>query len=400
VELPPTHDAPPVSQSLQDYNRSRVIEALRASGSATRAQLRSLTGLSRATLTKVVDRLIREGVAAETDAVLAASADETRSRGRPARAVKLTSGAGLVVGIAFGHSELWAASADLSGTILREHREPLAIDNSAKSALDVAADLLNDLIVSSARGTTTADQIVVGLPCPVNSQTGRIVTNNILPGWVDVHPAGEMRSRTGQQVVIENDANLAALGEWRYGAGRDLANLIYVKASIGIGAGLILDNRLYRGAAGTAGEIGHTQINPDGTVCRCGNRGCLETIASLRPVLVSLSEAHGRAVDYDGLVALLAAGDIGARRVVADAGRRIGRPLADLCNALNPGLVVVGGELGNAGAALTDAIHESINRYAQPLIGQVTAQPSTLGPRAEMLGAVAAAIAGTRPAPH
>jgi predicted NBD/HSP70 family sugar kinase len=209
-----------------------------------------------------------------------------------------------------------------------------------------------------------------------------------------------MRSRTGQQVVIENDANLAALGEWRYGAGRDLANLIYVKASIGIGAGLILDNRLYRGAAGTAGEIGHTQINPDGTVCRCGNRGCLETIASLRPVLVSLSEAHGRAVDYDGLVALLAAGDIGARRVVADAGRRIGRPLADLCNALNPGLVVVGGELGNAGAALTDAIHESINRYAQPLIGQVTAQPSTLGPRAEMLGAVAAAIAGTRPAPH
>jgi predicted NBD/HSP70 family sugar kinase len=401
---PQTEHPPEVRMSLREYNQARVTEALRAAGSATRAELRALTGLSRATLGTLLDRLVAEGTVSEVDTepAHAAVADgEAKARGRPARRIKLTSRAGLVIGIAFGHSDLWAASADLSGTVLREHREQLPVDNSAKAALDTAADVVGDLLVSSALGTTTVAQIVVGLPCPINSKTERIVTNNILPGWVNVQPTNEMERRTGHRVVIENDANLAALGEWRYGAGQGVSDLIYVKASVGIGAGLVLGGRLYRGATGTAGEFGHTQVNPDGNTCRCGNRGCLETIASLRQVLNALSEAHGRQLNADELLTLITDNDIAARRVVADAGRRIGRPLADLCNVLNPGVVVVGGELGNAGTVLTDAVQESINRYAQPMVGEaITAEPSSLGPRAEMLGAVAAAITNARRRPQ
>jgi predicted NBD/HSP70 family sugar kinase len=392
---------PDARMSLRDYNQTRVTEALRAAGTATRAELRAWTGLSRATLGPLVDRLLADGIAAQTDDEASPVVGEpaTGRRGRPAQRIRLTSRAGLVIGLAFGHSDLWAASADLSGTVLQEHRLQLR-DNSAETALDTAADALSDLLASSSRGTTEAAQVVVGLPCPIDAKTNRILTNNILPGWVTLRPAHEMARRTGYNVAIENDANLAALGEWRYGIGQGVADLIYLKASVGIGAGFVLDGRLYRGATGTAGEIGHTQVNPDGDICRCGNRGCLETIASLPQVLNALSAAHGRQLNTDDLLALILDNDLGARRVVADAGRRIGRPLADLCNVLNPAAVVVGGELGTVGTVLADAIQESINRYAQPMVGEaITARPSSLGPRAEVLGAITLAIANATTGP-
>jgi predicted NBD/HSP70 family sugar kinase len=295
--------------------------------------------------------------------------------------------------MAFGHSEIRAASADLSGTVLQEHHRQLPVHNSAAAALDAAADLWDELLISSTRGVRQAAAVVIGLPCPIDAHTQRIVANNILPGWVDVHPAGELYQRTKQPATIENDANLAALGEWRYGAGQNIADLIYVKASVGIGASFIFNGALYRGSSGSAGEIGHIQVDWDGPTCRCGNRGCLETTVSLTRVLDAITSATGRPAHADELAPLVLAHDIATRRIIADAGRRIGRPLADLCSALNPKVVIVGGELGTAGTVLTEAIQESINRYAQPMIGEaIAARPGTLGARAEVLGAIALAI--------
>jgi predicted NBD/HSP70 family sugar kinase len=219
------------------------------------------------------------------------------------------------------------------------------------------------------------------------------VTNNILPGWIDRAPAHELQQRIGLPVTLENDANLAALGEMTYGAGKAARNLIYVKASTGIGAGLIFDGRLYRGDTGTAGEIGHIQIGADGTICRCGNRGCLETLVSVPHVLAMLQPMHANPLTIEHVIDLVLAGDLSARRVVTDAGRTIGRSLADLCNVLNPGALILGGELSAAGTALTDGIREAIDRHAQPVIAHaVTITTSALGPRAEVLGAIALAI--------
>src|SRR5262249_50824633 len=174
-------------------------------------------------------------------------------------------------------------------------------------------------------------------------------------------------------VVVDNEGNLAARGGMPYGAAIGLRNLIYVKASTGIGTGLVLDGRLYRGETGMAGELGHVQTEISGAVCRCGNRGCLETLVAVPHLLASLQHMHREPLTIDDVLELVVAGDVSARRVITDAGRAIGRALADLCNLLNPGMLVVGGELAGSGNAFTSGIREAIDRYTQPAIAEAVA---------------------------
>jgi predicted NBD/HSP70 family sugar kinase len=197
-------------------------------------------------------------------------------------------------------------------------------------------------------------------------------------------------------VVLDNDANLGALGELSYGAGTGMQNLVYVKASTGIGTGLILDGRLYRGDTGKAGELGHVQVFTDGAICRCGSRGCLETRVSIPHILAILQPVHRQPLTIEDVIRLASAGDVSVRRVVTDAGRVIGRALADLCNVLNPGAVIVGGELSAAGESLTQGIREAIDRHTQPVIGEaVSVRTGALQGRAEVLGAIALAVQRT-----
>jgi predicted NBD/HSP70 family sugar kinase len=163
--------------------------------------------------------------------------------------------------------------------------------------------------------------------------------------------------------------------------------------SSGIGAGLILNGRLYRGAAGLAGELGHVLVDPDGVVCRCGNRGCLETLAASGALVELLQRSHGTDVSAADMLRLAREGDLGCRRVIADAGRAIGRAIADLLNVLNPELVVVGGELAGAGDLLLDGVRESISRAALPAAaGSARLVAGVLGDRAQVLGAVALVV--------
>jgi predicted NBD/HSP70 family sugar kinase len=181
-----------------------------------------------------------------------------------------------------------------------------------------------------------------------------------------------------------------------FGAGSGLSDVLYVKVSSGIGAGLVLGGRLYHGSVGLAGELGHVQVREHGDVCRCGNRGCLETVAAAGALLAALRHTNPGDLGVRDVLALIAARDPGARRVVDDAGRAIGRVLADACNVLNPAAIIVGGELSTAGAPLLDGIRESIDRHAQPAIAQaVQIMPGALGERAEVLGALATIIGDT-----
>ena len=281
----------------------------------------------------------------------------------------------------------------MSGGLLGERHLQFPVDNSAPEALDAATDEFRLILDTIGRQATDVREVVIGLPAPIHRASGRVMINNILPGWIDYVPTDELRARIQRPVVVENDANLAAFGEMAYGAGMGARDIIFLKASVGIGAGLILDGRLYRGTTGYAGELGHVQTQTDGPLCRCGSRGCLETQVALPHILAALQPFHaGPSMSLANLVGLVRAGDSGAVRVLTDAGRTIGRSLADLCNVLNPEKLIIGGELSTAGEALTQGIREAVGRFAQPIVtGALTVETGTLSERAEVLGALALA---------
>jgi predicted NBD/HSP70 family sugar kinase len=163
--------------------------------------------------------------------------------------------------------------------------------------------------------------------------------------------------------------------------------------SSGIGAGLILNGRLYRGSGGLAGELGHVLVNPDGIVCRCGNRGCLETVAATGALIDLLRRSHGEELTVQAMLDLARAGDAGCSRVIHDAGRALGQVVATLMNVLNPELFVVGGHLGAAGDLLLDGVRESVARAALPETSRgARVVAGVLGDRAHVLGALALVV--------
>jgi predicted NBD/HSP70 family sugar kinase len=260
----------------------------------------------------------------------------------------------------------------------------------------VAACILEAVPAQAAVRRDSVLGVGMGLPGPVDAATGAIGSSVIMPSWAGLAPAAEFERLVGVPVVLDNDANLGALAEATFGAGRGLGDLVYVKASAGIGAGLILGGRLYRGSTGIAGEIGHVQIRADGAVCRCGSRGCLETIVSTPRLVEQLQPALTERLTVASMLERAGRGDAAASRVVADAGRTIGRVLADLCNHLNPAAIIVGGELSTAGNLLLDRIREAVDRHAQPgAAGGVRIVAGALGERAQVLGALALVVADT-----
>jgi glucokinase-like ROK family protein len=378
--------------ALRRTNRHRVVEALRQHGSVSRADIARITGLSHTTVSSLVAELVHRGLLAEQPV----SGRRRAGTGRPPVLLSLTAPAGSAIGVDFGHQHLRVAVADLSSTVLVERAVELDVDHQATAALAAAAGLVDEVLAEAGVVRAGALGIGMGLPGPVEDATGTIGSSVIMPAWAGLAPAAEFERLVGLPVVLDNDANLGALGEVTFGAGRGLSDVVYVKVSAGIGAGLILGGRLYRGSTGIAGEIGHVQIREDGAVCRCGSRGCLETIVSAPKLVEQLQPAHTDRLTVASMLERAGRGDAGARRVVADAGRTIGRVLADLCNHLNPAAIIVGGELSIAGDLLLDRVRESIDRHAQPgAAASVRIMAGSLGERAQVLGALALVVADT-----
>jgi predicted NBD/HSP70 family sugar kinase len=376
-------------ETLRRLNRLRVIHTLREQGVTSRAEIARRTGLSRSTVSSLVADLQADGLVVER--AEHGSARGTQG-GRPPILLAFDASAGAAVGIAFGHRGLRVAVSDLSSTILAQRHVDLDVDHEAQEGLDAAAALVTEALEEA---EVTRDQVIgvgVGLPAPIHRATGIVGSSAILPGWVGVIAEQELRNRLGLPVLVDNDANLGALAEAAYGAGRDAVDLLYLMVSSGIGAGLVLNGRLYRGALGLAGEIGHVLMDSHGQVCRCGNRGCLETVASPQALLELLRRSHG-GLTTEEMIALARAGDQGCRRVLADAGRALGNALAVLLNVLNPEVIVVGGELSAAGDLLLDGLRETVGRAALPAsVEAAKVTCGTLGDRAEVLGAVALVV--------
>jgi predicted NBD/HSP70 family sugar kinase len=274
--------------------------------------------------------------------------------------------------------------------VLAESGRELDVDHSAPEGLDAAAEAVEGVLAEAGVGKERVLGVGMGLPGPIRRSTGAVGSSAILPGWVGIDAAAEMSKRLSLPVEVENDANLGALGEFVWGSGRDHSELVYIKLSSGVGAGLLFGGRLYRGAGGTAGEIGHTPSRHGDAICRCGVRGCLETVASARSIANLLSASRGEEVSSKRLLELAGEGDRAANRLIAEAGSEIGHAVANLCNLINPDRVIIGGELSAAGETVTEPIAEAIRRDAIPSAAEeVTVVPGVLGERAELLGALA-----------
>ena len=372
--------------SLREGNRRRVIDALRERGVASRAELARATELSRSTISTIVGDLIDTGLAVERDSQ---PGTETHA-GRPGVMVALDSSAGLALAIDFGHRHLRVAVSDLSHTVLAEAWRELDVDHSATEGLDAAAEFVDKVLDEAKADRGRVIGAVMGLPAPINRATGTVWDSSILPGWVGIDAAAEASSRLRMPVAVENDANLGALAELTWGAAKGRSEVAYLKVASGIGGGLISGGRLTHGVGGTAGEIGHTLVYSDGPICRCGNRGCLEAIASGRAVARQLSLSRHEEISTRRLLELSGSGDAAARRLIGDAGRAIGIAVANLCNIVNPECVVIGGDLALAGDVLLDPIRQVVRRNAIPSAAEDTEiVAGVLGERAEMLGALA-----------
>jgi len=380
--------------SLRESNRDKVIEALQVLGVASRAQIARATGLSRSTVSSIVADLQGEGliVDREVDGPAAGS-------GRPPALIGLDPSAGFALGIDFGKRHLAVALADLSHELLAEEWVVMPDDYEAEEGMGKAAELVERVLERDGADPGHVLGVGMGIPGPVH-ETGVVGSSAILPGWAGTAPEAHMRELLELPVRVGNDANLGALAEFTWGAGRGVSSVVYLKLATGIGAGIVLDGRLFEGAGGTAGEIGHTTIDETGDICRCGNRGCLETYAGARAIASLLSRSFGEELDAEAVVGRAASGDAGCRRALADAGRHIGVAVANLCNLVNPERIVVGGSMGHAGDLLLDPLRESVSLRAIPSAAEdVEIVPGELGERAELLGAVALVLQEASPTP-
>lgn len=370
-----------------------ILAVLAERGAVTRADLGRLTGLSRSAVGSAIASLLADQlITEETSAGVG-----TAGRGRRPTLVALRRRTGMVIALDFGHAHVTAALATTSGELLSEASSPLDVDSQPHQAMDLAATLAEKTLQEAGHTTDDIIGIAAGIPGPLDVRTQVVRAPTILGEWIGLSPSDELGRRFGRPVAVANDAQMGAVGEHAFGAARTLDDFLYIKASHGIGAGLMLAGRTYAGATGISGEIGHTRLQGATELCRCGNRGCLETVVSVTQVRQQLAHVLS-AVDPDSNPDALPplaelAGQPAVARVITDAGRTIGMVLADLVNCLNPAAIILGGELSAAGDPLAVGVRESINRYAQPASAQaVTVATSTLQQRAELLGAVATAM--------
>ncbi|HMD11459.1 MAG TPA: ROK family protein [Marmoricola sp.] len=378
-----SRESPGSATSLRVANLQRVLAVLLdARGAAvTQAELTRTTGLAAGTVSSIVREL-----------AAAAVVDTVAGSGRRGTTVRLARGAGLVAGVDFGHSHVMVAVGDMAGQILAEARRPIDPGHDHNEGLDRAGEMLDGLLEGLDAQHHELRNIGLGLPAPISDEV--VMSSAILPGWVGVNARRAAARRFGRAVQIDNDANLGALAEHRHGAGRGHADMVFVKVSSGVGAGLIIGNTLYRGSTGTSGEIGHLTLDDQGPLCRCGSRGCLEAYAASGTALSMMSEQMPDAT-IDDLVRSAHEGNVAALRVFEDAGLHLGWGLAALTNLMNPGIIVVGGDMARAGDLLLDSARIGLRRHVLAGAATTPVVAAALGDRASVIGAMLLAIEAT-----
>lgn len=376
---------------MREFNESLVLNLIRQAGRISRADIAKRTHLSRSTVSSIITDLIAANLVREVGA--------GRSQGgRRPILLEFNGQAGYVVGVDVGATHLLVLLTDLQAQPVVRMDEPFDIEQGPEVGLERIVNLIEQVLIKAG---LTMDQVVgvgVGVPGPLDYATGKTIFPPIMPGWHDIPLRERLQKRLGKPVHLDNDANLGAIGEYWWGAGRRARNVAFVKVGTGVGCGLILEGRIYRGEIGSAGEIGHAVIDEDGPPCRCGSNGCLEAMAAAPAIVQAYRETPDRPLQQNGLTIgdLITAahqGDDVARRLFAQAGRRIGTALTSLVNLLNPGIIVIGGGVARAGSFFLEPLRETVRRCALPVAASSTrVVESKLGAEAIAIGAVATVL--------
>lgn len=363
-----------------------LFDLLRDGRPWTRAQLAETTGLARSTIAARIDTLMRLGLVAPFGGARSTG-------GRPPALFAMNPTARLVVGVDVGATHARAALTDLAGTVLGEVDARIAVADGPEAVLGWVLDSVSELVAGTGRPLSDLAAIGIGLPGPVEHSTGRPINPPIMPGWDRYDVPAHLQRVHAVPVLVDNDVNIMALGE-RGRHLRDVDDLVLIKVATGIGAGIVSGGVLQRGAQGTAGDLGHVRVpGADDVTCRCGNTGCLEAVAA-GPALAAAVRALGEPAEDGGdVVELVRRGSRPAMGVVRQAGRDIGEVVATMVNLINPSVVVIGGQVAEAGEHLLAGIRESVYQRSLPLATEhLRIVTSLAGGQAAVLGAATLAI--------
>lgn len=368
---------------MREFNESLVLTLIRQAGPISRAEIAHRAHLSRSTVSSIIADLLEAGLVREV------GTGDSRGGRRPIL-LEFNGQAGYIVGVDLGVTHLLVMVTDLEAQPVVRLADSFSVEEGPEAGM---ARILQRIEQAVEQANLDMDQIVgigIGIPGPLNFATGKPIFPPIMPGWHDMPIRDWLQERLGKRVHLDNDANLGAIAEYWWGAGRSARNLAFIKVGTGIGCGLIIEGQIYRGEIGSAGEIGHTVIDEDGPPCRCGSSGCLEAMAAA-PAILQLAREAGLGDDLTilDLIEAAQAGSEPARQLFAQAGRRIGTALTSLVNLLNPGILIIGGGVARAGPFLLDPLQETVRQRALPVAVQRTLiVESTLGPDAIAIGAV------------
>src|SRR6266487_1918981 len=379
-----------------------VMRALRRQGRISRTEISNITGWSKAKASQEIRRLVDKGYLVEFG-------EGVSQGGRKPRLLRINNQLGYIAGIDIGATSLDIALADVTGLILQRRAEPTDVHLSAETVFGRCSELLLELI--QAQGAIPAQilGIGVGVPGPVNFARGVLVAPPLMPEWENFLIRDFFKKAFQSAfVVVDNDVNIMALGEQRYGDGTGVDHFIYVKIGTGIGAGIISNGKIHRGSDGSAGDIGHICVDKEGPLCACGNKGCLEAIAAgpaiaskameaarngSSPALSQIRESKGGVIRPEDVNAACREGDQAALDIIRDSGQMIGDVLASLVNFFNPSHIFIGGGIANFGNHLLVAIRRAVLHRSLPLATtHLTIKFSSMGSDAGVTGAIALAL--------
>ena len=387
------------TQNLKNLNKHAIIDLIRfTSGGISRVEIARRMGLTRAAVSAIVDDLMSLGLVRETEG--------SYPSGRRPIVLEINPDLGHVIGIDMGASHVMLILADFSGRQLHEIEVPMDINEGPQICLARVAELVDQLLKEAGMSLSQISAVGVGVPGPIVQKEGMVSGPPIMPGW-DRYPIRDHLQELWQvPVSLNNDAELGAVGEWAYGAGRGEHNLAYIKVGTGIGAGLLLEGQIYRGSTGCAGEIGHITIDENGPLCTCGNRGCLEAIAGGAAIARKAMEAvrmgqrtqlaemvHNGKLTVADVMNAARHGDHLAQRITAEAGMHLGTAIANIVNLFNPSMVVIGGSVGQIGDLLLEPIRLTVQRRSLLVASRnVRITAALLGKHSVAIGAVVVAL--------
>jgi len=389
----------PAGYNVKSFNKHAALDLVRFSGvGLSRTDLAEKMGLTRAAVSLIVNDLLESQIVQEAESRSAPS-------GRPPIVLEINPNRGLVGAVDMGATHMSIALADFTARIHHEYEYPLDIKDGPEACIEQADKSLRKMLSELGMSTESLSAIGVGVPGPVIKEAGMVVAPPIMPGW-DHFPIRETLEKLWNcPVTLNNDAELGALGEWAYGAGRGEKNIAYIKVGSGVGAGLILNQQIYGGTTGAAGEIGHLTIDENGPLCNCGNNGCLEAYAGGHAIAKQgqllaksgkrtlLTDIPNERITAYEVAEAARRGDLHAQELLRRAGTSIGIAIAGLINLFNPSVVIIGGGVAQVGDMLTTAIRQAVQERAMRASEEsVRITTGMLGRRSLLIGATVQAI--------